>query len=141
MSTDWKTAYRVAIREQDPKKQFPLCDRARSAMSERESELGTERPGVRESEQLDRARHRLGVHATKHWMIAALSKEDRRTARRSIDGALYTLQQCEGYLRSYAAGKQNVVKSLSLVYYAQTSLTMVQTDLIKKHKLGKASKS
>ncbi len=140
MCTDWKTACRAAIREQDQRKLFPRCDRARRAMRERESELGTSRRDVRESEQMGRARRRLEVHAAKHLMIAALSKEDRRSTRRSIDGPLFTLQQCGGYLRDYAAGSQNVAKCLHLIYCAEESLNKIRIDLMEKHKFTDSPK-
>jgi len=47
-----------------------------------------------------------GIHETRHLMIAALSKEDRKSVRSRIQGALFTLQQCEVYLRDYGAGNQ-----------------------------------
>ena len=141
MSIDWRSAYRAAIRERDQTKLFPLCDRARRAMRERMSELGTQRSDVRESAQLYKSHKRLDVHATKHLMIAALSKEDRKSVRRRIQGTLSTLQQCEVYLRDYGAGNQNVSKLFCLVHYAQKSLTETQSDLAEKHKFTNSPKS
>jgi hypothetical protein len=64
MPTDWKTAYRAAINEHDPKKKPDLCDQACRAINDRILEQGPYPADVQERRVLEEGLRQLTVHKT-----------------------------------------------------------------------------
>jgi hypothetical protein len=70
------------------------------------------------------------------WLISELAEEERKSAEEQIKMLLFMMSHgCEGYLRMYVAGKQNVIKTLWEMKHTHKMLGEVIGYLIDKHRV------
>ena len=63
--------------------------------------------------------------------ITDLSEEKRKLVLSQTEELLHMLSQCEGYLRDYAAGTQNVTKLFGVMCYTEEALVSARDELAK----------
>lgn len=66
-------------------------------------------------------------------MITDLSKEDRKHIQEKIEKLLVSLNNCAGYLKDYAAGRQNAFKLFGVMCYMEEALVKHRDELAKLH--------
>jgi hypothetical protein len=72
---------------------------------------------------------------TKPLMITALSAKDRKVVEERLKILSALKRQCEGYLRDYMAGGQNVAKFHNIMRYVHEDTEETLKELLKIHGL------
>jgi hypothetical protein len=68
-------------------------------------------------------------------LISDLAEEDRKSVEEKIKMLHYVLQNCELYLRDYAAGQQTAYKFFITTHWVLSEMAETRSALVKKHKL------
>ena len=68
-------------------------------------------------------------------LISALTKKDRKVIEEKIKVLRYVMQNCEVYLRDYAAGQQTAFKFLCTTLQVYREVAETRDALLTKHKL------
>jgi hypothetical protein len=68
-------------------------------------------------------------------LISDLTAEDRKSVEQYIVVLPKIFRQCQGRLRGYGAGRENVIKLLNEMKIAREMIDKAQNELVKRHKL------